>query len=322
MKLFYSDVFLLPLPEKHRFPMQKYRLLRERVLSAGLVSAGELCVPDPAEDWQLFLAHEPAYVRRVLAGRMTRQEILRMGFPWSPQLVERSRRSSGGTIAASRSALTDGFSGNLAGGTHHAGRAHAEGYCVFNDSMIAARTLQAEETIRRAVIVDCDVHQGNGTAEIAAGDESLFTFSIHAAKNFPHRKSPSDLDIALPDDTRDVEYLTALETGLRDVFSRFEPDLAIYLAGADPYEHDRLGRLKLSLEGMAERDRLVYQFCRRFDVPVAATMAGGYAPDVEQTVALHFQSLKLGDEICRNQNRINPLRAAVSPNGGWESSSS
>lgn len=320
MKLFYSDVFVLPLPEKHRFPMQKYRLLRERVLETGLVEEYNLRIPEPAADWQLLLAHDAEYVHRVVEGQMTRQEILRMGFPWSPQLVERSRRSSGGTVAACRAALVEGFAGNLAGGTHHAGQSHAEGYCVFNDSIVAARTLQSESAVERVVVLDCDVHQGNGTAEIASGDDSIFTFSIHGAKNFPHRKFPSDLDVPLPDGTQDAEYLAALNDGLNKVFDRFQPELAIYLAGADPYEHDRLGRLKLTFEGMAERDRLVYNFCKTARVPVAVTMAGGYSPDVEQTVGLHYQSLKLGKALCLNPPASNRNQTAASPAGELGSS--
>jgi acetoin utilization deacetylase AcuC-like enzyme len=216
-----------------------------------------------------------------------------MGFPWSSKLVERSRRSVGGTIGACRAALREGIGVNLAGGTHHAGADHGEGFCVFNDSAIAARTMQAEGRIERAVIIDCDVHQGNGTAAILAGDASIFTFSIHGEKNFPFRKVPGDLDIGLPDETGDDVYLSALEAGLHDALAQAEADLAIYLAGADPYVGDRLGRLALSKAGLAERDRLVLEMCRLAGLPVAIVMAGGYAEPPTETVEIHFQTVQL-----------------------------
>ena len=297
MNLYYTDHFVLPLPPAHKFPMRKYAALRERVVAARLVPPERLRVPAAATDEELLRAHCPDYLRRVVAGELTRPEILRMGFPWSPELVERSRRSSGATIEACRSALDHGFGGNLAGGTHHAFRDCGEGYCVFNDSIVAARALQAEGRVRRVVVLDCDVHQGNGTASIAADDETIFTFSIHGAKNFPARKETSDLDVPLPDGTPDAEYLDALSRGVREAIERSRADRAIYRAGADPYEHDRLGRLAVSRAGLAERDRLVFEFCRRAGLPVAVTMSGGYAPHIEDTVDIHFQTLRLGLEL-------------------------
>jgi acetoin utilization deacetylase AcuC-like enzyme len=222
---------------------------------------------------------------------LSAQEQRRIGFPWSREMVERSRRSSGATLAAARAALDDGVGINLAGGTHHAFRARGEGYCVFNDSAIAALALQAQGCIRRAVILDCDVHQGNGTAAILAGDPTVFTFSIHGANNFPFDKEASDLDIELPDGTGDGEYLDALEKGVCRALSAAQPDLAIYLAGADPFEGDRLGRLALTKAGLAARDRLVFELCRGAGVPVAVTMAGGYARAVEDTVDIHFATV-------------------------------
>ncbi len=297
MQIFYHDQFVLPLPPGHRFPMSKYALLRERVMTAGLVAPENLRTPPGATDAQLQLAHEPAYVARVKAGALSRQEVRRMGFPWSPQLVERSRRSVGSTIAAGRAALahrgsTPGIAVNLAGGTHHAGPDWAQGYCVFNDAAVAARTLQAEGLVRRVLVLDCDVHQGNGTAAIAAGDPTLFTFSIHGARNFPFFKETSDLDIGLEDDTGDEEYLAHLELGARQALVRAEADLVIYLAGADPYVGDRLGRLALSKEGLAARDRLILDMCRSAGLPVVVTMAGGYGRDVQDTVDIHFQTVQ------------------------------
>ncbi len=223
MKIYYSDHFTLPLPEDHRFPLTKYALLRQRVSQSGLFGDGNLLVPEPATEEQLTLAHTSDYVQRVFQGRLTEKEIRRIGFPWSPGLVERSRRSVGGTIAACRSALQDSISANLAGGTHHAYADHGEGYCVFNDCAVAARVMQIEGRAQRVVILDCDVHQGNGTAAIFSADPSVFTFSIHAAKNFPFHKEPSDLDLALPDGVQDEAYLEALEIGVVPRHPGFPP---------------------------------------------------------------------------------------------------
>lgn len=292
MRVYYSDVFVLPLPEGHRFPMRKYSLLMERVARAGIVPAPYILVPDPATEEELLRVHEPDYVRRVNQGELTDKEMKRIGFPWSPALVQRSRQTVGGTLAACRAALADGVSVNLAGGTHHAYPDHGQGFCVFNDAAVAARAMQAEGRSQRILVVDLDVHQGNGTAAIAAGDPSIFTFSVHGAKNFPFRKEQSDLDIALDDDTDDDAYLDALRWGL----SRLpwaDTDLAIYLAGADPFVEDTLGRLALSKQGLAERDRLVFDWCAAAGTPVAVVMAGGYARCVEDTVDIHFQTVRL-----------------------------
>jgi len=294
VRLFYTDHFVLPFPEKYRFPMRKYSLLRERCEQSELLAAVDLQVPAAVNDRQILLAHNGDYLQQVTAGSLSRPEELRMGFPWSPELVERSRRSCGATLAACRSALEDGFSANLAGGTHHAFRNRGEGYCVFNDTVMAARTLQSEGRAPRVLVIDCDVHQGNGTAAITEGDDSIYTFSIHGAKNFPARKERSDLDVPLPDATADEEYLDALTTALPTAFDSSHPDLVIYLAGADPFEEDRLGRLSLSTSGLARRDGLVYERCRRSGVPVAASMAGGYAPNVDDIVSIHFETICQG----------------------------
>lgn len=291
MQIFYSDTFVLPLPPGHRFPMQKYALLRARVVAAGLASPARLHLPSAASDAELARAHDLDYIRRCQAGTLSAQEQRRIGFPWSLAMVERSRRSSGATIAACRAALAGEVGVNLAGGTHHAFADQGAGYCVFNDSAVAARAMQAEGRACRVVILDCDVHQGDGTAAILCDDASIFTFSIHGVKNFPFRKQRSDLDIELPDETDDALYLDALEDGVRRALEAARPDLAIYLAGADPYFDDRLGRLALTKAGLAERDRVIFHYCRAAGVPLAITMAGGYARRIEDTVDIHFQTV-------------------------------
>jgi acetoin utilization deacetylase AcuC-like enzyme len=292
MKAFYSDRFVLPLPEGHRFPMRKYSLLREKVLECQLIPAEALLIPEAASDEQLLRVHSQAYLERVKTGKLSEKEIRRIGFPWSLEMVERSRRSVGGTIQACRAALKDSVSANLAGGTHHAYPDHGEGFCVFNDCAVAARTLQAEGLCRRVVILDCDVHQGNGTAAVFSGDPTVFTFSIHGAKNFPFHKEPGDLDIALGDGTGDDAYLEALFLGARQAIASSKADFALYLAGADPYTGDRLGRLDLSKAGLAERDRIVFDLCRSAGLPVAVVMAGGYARPIEDTVSIHLQTIR------------------------------
>jgi acetoin utilization deacetylase AcuC-like enzyme len=297
MRLYYTDEFVLPLPPTHRFPMRKYALLRERILSHGLAGHHELLRPPAATDEQLLRAHSAEYINRVSTGQLSDAEIRRLGFPWSPQLVERSRRSSGATISACRSAREDGCSINLAGGTHHAYRDRAEGFCLFNDSVIAARDLQSNGLASNVLIIDCDVHQGNGTASIVRNDPSIYAFSIHSERNYPKPKEISDLDIGLPDGTGDDEYLAALRYGLSTAFRESAPDQAIFLAGADPYHGDRLGRLSLTLDGLAARDRLVLQTCREKSIPVAVSMAGGYCPDIHQIVDCHFQTVMIAAEL-------------------------
>lgn len=293
MKIFYCDHFVLPLPPGHRFPIQKYVLLRERVMAAALIPPPDLTVPEPATDQQILRVHDEDYLQRVKSGHLTPKEMRRIGFPWSPQLVERSRRSVGGTLNTCRAALLDGIAVNLAGGTHHAFPDHGQGYCVFNDSAIAARAMQAEGKAGRVVIIDCDVHQGDGTATIFAGDPTVFTFSIHGARNFPFHKVRSDLDIELEDGTGDGAYLETLQGGVERALALARADLVIYLAGADPYAGDRLGRLALSKAGLAARDRMVLELCRRAGIPVAIVMAGGYARQVQDTVDIHFQTVRI-----------------------------
>lgn len=291
MKAYYSDRFVLPLPEGHRFPMRKYRMLRDAV--QAMLPEVQLEEAPRASDGVLALAHHPHYIQRVDSGMLTPQEQRAIGFPWTPEMVERSRHSAGATIAACRSAFDDGVGINLAGGTHHAHADRGEGFCVFNDAAIAARLMQAERRAARVAIVDLDVHQGNGTASILANDDSVFTLSLHGEHNYPFAKATSDLDIALPDGTGDDAYLAALDRALAQMFERFSPQLIIFLAGADPHEGDRLGRLKLSNDGMAERDRRVLALAQQRGLPVAIAMAGGYGRDIDQTVAIHLQTVTL-----------------------------
>jgi acetoin utilization deacetylase AcuC-like enzyme len=290
--LFYADQFVLPLPAGHRFPMAKYALLRERLAASGEFASGDFRIPPAASDADITRAHCPQYLQRVQSGTLGKDEIREIGFPWSPEMVERSRRSSGATLAAARVALKRGWAANLAGGTHHAGFAKGEGFCVFNDAAITARVLQAEAAVERVAVIDCDVHQGNGTAAIFADDPSVFTFSIHGARNYPFRREvASDLDIDLPDGTGDSEYLQALESALDYVLRYHQPELVIYLAGADPFEDDRLGRLKLTKGGLLTRDEMVLGRLQAARIPLAIAMAGGYARNIEDTVEIHANTL-------------------------------
>ncbi len=291
MKIFYTDHFVLPLPAAHRFPMVKYALLRQRVEQADLSDGEPLYVPVAATDEELLRVHTREYLHWVVTGTLSEAEIRRIGFPWSPGMVERSRRSSGATLAACRAALADGVGVNLAGGTHHAFADAGEGYCVFNDSAVAARAMRAEGRVRNVLVLDTDVHQGNGTAAIVRDDPTIFTFSIHGARNFPLRKETSDLDVPLPDGTGDADYLEALERGVREALRRAAADLVIFVSGADPFAEDKLGRLKLTRAGLAARDRLVFGLCRAAGLPVAVTMAGGYARQVTDTVDIHFRTV-------------------------------
>ncbi|MDX6380530.1 MAG: hypothetical protein QOI57_1554 [Rubrobacteraceae bacterium] len=292
MKVFYSDHFVLPLPEGHRFPMEKYSMLRERVEQDNICGPGELRTPHAVTDEEILRAHDPGYLKKVVSGTLTDKQMRRIGFPWSTRMVERSRRASGGTLDACRIALEEGFAANLAGGTHHAFADRGEGFCVLNDSAIAARALRAERLVEKVVVIDTDVHQGNGTASILQGDPYVFTFSIHGAKNYPFRKKESDLDVPLPDESDDDTFLAALSEALERVLDHASWDLAIFLAGADPFEGDKLGRLSVTKQGLAERDRMVLEGCRERGIPVAVTMAGGYARKVEDTVEIHFQTIQ------------------------------
>ena len=270
--------------------MEKYGKLRDLVSQLDGV---QLENAPAITDTQILYAHDPSYLIKVLHGALSTKEQQEIGFPWSPQMVERSRRSAGATLAAAQFALVEGVAANLAGGTHHAYRDKGSGFCVFNDSAIAARALQKEINPNlKVAILDLDVHQGNGTASILRNDTSIFTVSIHGENNFPFSKEVSDLDIGLPDETGDEPYLYALHQGLEVLDKRFKPDLIIYLAGADPHEGDRLGKLSLSKEGMRQRDACVFQYGLDHQIPIAFSMAGGYGKEIQSTVDIHFQTIQ------------------------------
>ena len=299
MRLFPSDRYPLPLPEGHRFPLAKYARLRRRLeRHAAAGAAIEFVEPHAATDDELLRVHERGYVGRVLAGTLSAAEIRRIWFPWSEALVERSLRSTGAAVDAAAAAMVDGVAASLAGGTHHAGTDWGEGYCVFNDTAVAAREMQARGLVRRVVILDCDVHQGNGTAQIFADDQSVFTMSIHGAKNFPLRKHPGSLDVPLDDGTGDEAYLEALAQALGESFTRGRPDLVFLIAGADPYEGDRLGRLKLTKQGLLERDRLVLAATRTAGVPLAIVCGGGYCDEIESIVDIHAATMLAAAAEC------------------------
>ena len=302
MQAFYADHFVLPLPAGHSFPMGKYERLRNRLVAEcpEIVLAEAL----PASDGELALAHTPRYVIAVAEGHLSAAEQREIGFPWSLRMAERARRSVGATIAAARAALVQGqgVAANLAGGTHHAQADKGSGYCVFNDVAVAARLMQAEwhrarRALLRVAVIDLDVHQGNGTAAIFREDDTVFTLSMHGARNFPFRKEPSDIDVELPDGCTDRPYLEALDQALAALWRHHgaqPPGLVFYVAGADPHEGDRLGRLKLSAAGLAERDRRVFEACRTRGIPVAVSMAGGYGRNIDDTVAVHLRTLQAG----------------------------
>ena len=309
MKAFHSDHYTLPLPPGHRFPRSKYRLLRERVEGRADLESIEA---EAASDDVLALVHAEPYLRDVIDGSLSAAEQRAIGFPWSEAMVERSRRSVGATIAAARAALVEGVAANLAGGTHHASATRGSGYCVFNDVAVAARLLQREavaggSAALRVAVIDLDVHQGDGTAAIFAGDRGVFTLSLHGARNFPFRKASSDLDVGLPDGCGDADYLAALDGALDALWREHTADpfgLAFYLAGADPHEGDRLGRLKLTAGGLLARDHRVFDGLRSHRLPVALSMAGGYGQDLDVTVAIQSETLAAATESWRQWKNV------------------
>ena len=294
MQAFYSDQFVLPLPVGHRFPMAKYAMLRDAV--AQQLPAIQLLQAPRASDAELMRVHTPAYVQAIADGTVSAAVMREIGFPWSEAMAERARRSVGATVAAARSALRRGIGASLAGGTHHAYADKGGGFCVFNDVAVAARVLQAqrarEGSALQVAVVDLDVHQGNGTARMFQGDGSVFTLSIHGEKNFPFRKEAGDIDVGLPDGCADADYLAALDMALLELDQRCNPDLVFFLAGADPFEGDRLGRLKLTPAGMQARDQQVFDWCLARGIPVVLLMAGGYGVRIEETVALQVESFR------------------------------
>ena len=295
MKAFYTDHFVLPLPDGHRFPMEKYARLRDLV---GTLAEVELIEAPIASDTQILYAHDPNYLVKVIKGKLNPQELKEIGFPWSEKMVERSRRSAGATVAASKTALEEGIAANLAGGTHHAYRNRGSGFCVFNDSAITARALQREINPKLHIaIIDLDVHQGNGTAAILEHDSSIFTLSLHGQNNFPFQKECSDLDVGLANDCDDEGYLQFLAIALEQLDARFSANVIIYLAGADPHKDDRLGRLELSKKGLLQRDQMVFQYALDRQIPIAFSMAGGYGKDIESTVQIHFQTIHMAAQF-------------------------
>ena len=311
MKTFYSTQLSLPLPPGHRFPMGKYAALRDRL--AAECEGLRLAQAPPASDAELALAHAPAYVAAVAQGRLDARAQREIGFPWSEAMVERSRRSVGASIQATRVAQREGVAANLAGGTHHASAQAGSGYCVFNDIAVAARLLQAERTgggqqarPPRIAVIDLDVHQGNGTASIFADDPSVFTLSLHGEKNFPFRKVAGDLDVWLPDGTGDQAYLDALDLALVELDSRFRPDAVFYLAGADPHEGDRLGRLKLSYDGLLARDRRVFDWAWTRRLPLTLCMGGGYGHDIGTTVQVQVNTFGVALQYWRRWQNARP----------------
>jgi len=294
-----SARYTVALPTNHRFPIAKYALLRDAVLASGLVAPAHLHEPERASVESLRLVHTERYVQAVLSGTLSDAEQRRIGLPWSESLVERSFRAVGGTCEAATAALDLGVTMNLAGGTHHAFPDHGEGFCVFNDAAVAIRSLQRTGRIRRVAVIDLDVHQGNGTHAIFTGDPSVFTFSMHGGRNYPFHKVPGSLDVELPDGTGDDAYLGALGEALPRVLSASAPDLAIYLAGADSHQGDRLGRLCLTFDGLARRDVMVLDACREVGIPVAITIAGGYGRNIEDSVRVHLNTVRIASELAR-----------------------
>jgi len=290
-RLYYSPYYYADIGEGHVFPIRKFELVKDLLLKEGTLSEDEIFQPEPAKLEDLLLVHTEDYITRLVEGTLTAKEVRKLGLPWSESLVRRSFHAISGTINAARDALDSGIASNLAGGTHHAFPDRGEGFCVLNDVAVAIRVLQREKLAERFLIVDCDVHQGNGTAFIFKDAPEVFTFSMHGAKNYPLFKETSNLDIELADGTGDTEFLDTLEQALPRIFMH-NPDIIFYLGGADPYEKDKLGRLKLTQAGLMRRDELVLQFAREHHTPIVTTMSGGYALDINDTVEIHANTIR------------------------------
>jgi acetoin utilization deacetylase AcuC-like enzyme len=301
--IFYSPYYYADIGEGHVFPIKKFELVRDTLLSEGTISPDEIFEPEPARVEDVLLVHTEDYISRLIDGRLTAKEIRKLGLPWSKSLVRRSFLATSGTINAARYALTNAVASNLAGGTHHAFPDRGEGFCVLNDVAVAIRVLQRERLARKFLIIDCDVHQGNGTAFIFKTDEDVFTFSMHGAKNYPLFKEISNLDLELADGTRDDEYLEILQESLPRIFLH-NPDIVFYLGGADPFENDKLGRLKISMEGLRRRDEIVLDYARERDVPIVTTMSGGYAANINDTVEIHCNTIRAVKSVFGFHNKI------------------
>lgn len=305
MRAYYSDCFVIPLPPGHRFPIDKYKRVRDEAVSLGVLRPSELEQAPLIDQHALQLVHTPEYLARLFSGSLSEVEQRRLGFPWSEELLIRSRASVGGTLAAARWALARGAAGNLAGGTHHAFADHGEGFCVFNDIAVAIRVLQSEGKIERAVVVDLDVHQGNGTAQIFEDDPAVFTFSIHGRHNYPFHKTRSSRDVDLEDETGDAEYLRVLGGHLPEVLELADADIVFYQAGVDPLADDALGRLALSAEGLCRRDQLVVGEAAKRDLPIVLTLGGGYARPIDRSVEAHIGTYRAAREVLGD---VRPLR--------------
>ena len=297
MRVWYCDHFEVPLPAGHRFPMHKYRALREALLSAGLLRPDELVPAEPIDAAALRRVHAAAYVDALFEGTLSAADARRLGLPWSRALLDRSRASVGATLAAAAHALDQGFAGNLSGGTHHAHHDFGSGYCVFNDLAVAAVALHDRGRIRRALVFDVDVHQGDGTAALFAGDDRVYTCSLHGARNFPFRKHASDLDVDLPDGTDDAAYLDHLRRAWAHAVDAARPDLVLVQGGVDPLASDTLGRLSLTHAGLEARDRFIFEAARRLGVPVALTLGGGYADPIDDTITAHLNTYRVAREV-------------------------
>ena len=296
MQVFYTPRYYADIGSGHIFPIRKFELVRNKLLGEATLEPSEIVEPSPAPLEEVLLVHTTDYVSRLCSGNLTSKEIRRLGLPWSESLVQRSFYAVGGTLAATHASLAQGYSSNLAGGTHHSFSDRGEGFCVLNDVAIAIRAMRARKLIQRAAIVDCDVHQGNGTATIFAGDNDTFTFSIHGTNNYPLFKARSTLDIELGDGTSDTKYLETLANHLPAVFA-FDPEIVFYLAGADPYKGDKLGRLALSIDGLRERDAYVLRECYEREVPIVTVMSGGYGKDINDTIEIHCNTIRMVKEI-------------------------
>lgn len=296
MQVFYTPRYYADIGPGHVFPIRKFELVRDKLLAEGTIEPSEIVEPSPAPLEDVLLVHTTDYISRLCSGNLTTKEIRRLGLPWSESLVQRSFYAVGGTLAAARASLAEGYSSNLAGGTHHSFSGRGEGFCVLNDVAIAIRAVRARKLIQRAAIVDCDVHQGNGTATIFAGDTDTFTFSIHGANNYPLFKAQSTLDVEFADGTSDTEYLDTLAKHLPAVFAA-NPEIVFYLAGADPYKGDKLGRLALSIDGLRERDAYVLRECYEREVPIVTVMSGGYGKDINDTIEIHCNTIRMVKEI-------------------------
>ncbi len=309
LKLIYDDRYDLNLGA-HVFPSQKYRLVHERLLQDAIASQEDFLKPAPASDEDILRVHSQDYLYKLKTGSLTRAEVMRMEVPYSAELIEACWLAAGGSILAARRALEDGFSANIGGGFHHAYPEHGEGFCVIHDVAVAIRKMQADGAIERAMVVDTDVHQGNGTAAIFGGDETVFTMSIHQEHNYPYPKPPSTVDVNLPDGMGDADYLAILEKYLHRSFEEFSPQLLFYVAGADPYQEDQLGGLALTMEGLARRDALVLGYAQRNQVPTAVTLAGGYARNVEDTVTIHVNTIKAAIQAAQRHN-VRPVSPSL-----------